>query len=115
MNRFLFAIAAAAVSASAFAKLPPPSDEAKAAADLAKQKAAWGDKVAAYKLCQAQDKLAAQYLKEKGAKKPAVETPPCTDPGPFVAAQPAAPAAPAAAAAPAPAPQSAQASAPVKK
>lgn len=90
---------------AAHAKLPPPTPEAKAAADAAKDKAAWGEKVAAYKLCLSQDKTAAYYQKNKeGAKKPTVETPACTDPGPYVppapqaaAAAPATPAAPAAA------------------
>lgn len=84
-----------ACSASAVqAKLPPPTPEVKAAADAAKDKAAWGDKVAAYKLCLAQDKIAAQYLKSKeGAKKPTVETPPCADPGSYVPTAAAAPAA----------------------
>jgi hypothetical protein len=113
---FVLACGASAVQA----KLPPPTPEAKAAADAAKDKAAWSDKVASYKLCQVQDKIAAQYLKSKeGAKKPTVETPPCTDPGPYVptaAAAPAAAPAPAAgsttaaAAAPASAPASTQAS-----
>lgn len=97
MKKSLALLIVLACGASAVqAKLPPPTPEAKAAADAAKDKAAWSDKVATYKLCQAQDKVAAQYLKSKeGAKKPTVETPPCTDPGPYV---------PTAGAAPAPAP-----------
>lgn len=104
MNKSLPAlIALALIAASAHAKLPPPSDEAKAAAAAAKDKAEWGNKVAAYQLCMAQDKVAARYLKgSKDAKKPTVEVPPCTNPGPYVppvaaapAAAPAAPAAPA--------------------
>lgn len=94
---------------AAHAKLPPPTPEAKAAADAAKDKTAWGEKVAAYKLCLSQDKTAAYYQKNKeGAKKPTVETPACTDPGPYVppapqaaATAPATPATPPAAAAPA--------------
>ena len=39
-------------SAPALAKLPPPSDEAKAKAAEAAAKAAWSDKVGAYQLCQ---------------------------------------------------------------
>lgn len=76
-----------ALAAAAQAKLPPPSAEAKAAADATKDKAAWGEKVAAYKLCQVQDKLAAQYFKTHAdARKPTAEVPPCSDPGPYVAA-----------------------------
>lgn len=82
------------------AKLPAPSDEAKAAAAAAADKAAWGNKVANYQLCKAQDKVAAQVLAQARAAgktpQPAA-TPACADPGPYVAAQ-AAPAAPAAAA-----------------
>jgi len=92
-------------SAVAFAKLPPPSEEAKAKAAEAKAKSAHGDKVAAFKLCNTMDKVAQRYLKENKGRKPA-DTPKCQDPGAFeyVAAAPAAapaavPAAPAPAAA----------------
>ena len=88
---------------SALAKLPPPSDEAKAKAAEAAAKAAHGGKVAAYQLCQSMNRVAESYhsaAKKAGkAAPPAVDTPACTDPGPFVAAAPAAPAAPAMAAA----------------
>ena len=81
-------------SGSALAKLPPQTPEAAAAAAAVKDKAAWSDKVAAYKLCLVQDRVASQYLKSKeGAKKPSVATPPCTDPGPYVPGAAAAPAA----------------------
>jgi hypothetical protein len=93
---FALLIVLACGASAVQAKLPPPTPEAKATADAAKDKAAWSDKVAAYKLCLVQDKTAAQYLKSKeGAKKPTVETTPCADPGPYV---------PTTAAAPAPAP-----------
>ena len=77
-----------------YAKLPPPSEEAKAKADEAKAKADYGDKVGAYKLCLAQNRVAENYLKAK-SQKPQLTA--CQDPGPFGAAPPAAPA-PAAAA-----------------
>ena len=111
MNKLILASLALALSSAAFAKLPAPTDEQKAAAAAAKDKAAWADKVAAYKLCLAQDKVAARYLKDKGLKKPAIETPPCVNPGPYVppvadaGAAASAPAAPAAAAAKPAAPQ----------
>lgn len=77
-----------AVSGVTHAKLPPPSEEAKAKAEEAKAKAAHGDKVGAYKLCLAMNNVAERYAKEQKAKgntvKPA-ETPACQDPGPFVA------------------------------
>jgi hypothetical protein len=69
------------------AKLPAPSDEAKAKADEAKAKTAWTDKVAAYQLCKSQDRVASVYFAE--AKKAGhaasapTETPTCADPGPF--------------------------------
>jgi hypothetical protein len=121
MKKALSLMAMLALTAGAVhAKLPAPSPEAKAAADAAKDKAAWGDKVAAYKLCLAQDKTAAYYQKNKeGAKKPSVETPACADPGPYTppvaAAAPAASApgaAPAAGTAPAAAPAASAAQAP---
>ncbi len=70
----------------AYAKLPPPSEEAKAKADEAKAKADYGDKVAAYKLCLSQNRVAENYLKAKGQKS---QLPACQDPGPFGAPTPA--------------------------
>jgi hypothetical protein len=82
------------VSATVFATLPPLSPEAKEAADLAKAKAAYGDKVGAFKLCQAQNRVADQF-RVPGTPAPAA----CTAPPPFVPPGAAAPIA----AAPAPA------------
>lgn len=103
MKSILVFVAAGTLAVSALAKLPAPSDEAKAKAAEAAAKTAHSGKVAAYQLCKAQDKAAAHYQKTsktagKGAK-PA--TPPCAEPGPFVytPAGAAAPAAPAPAAA----------------
>jgi hypothetical protein len=73
----------------ALAALPPPTDEAKAQAAAVKAKSDWGDKVAAYKLCREQDRLADRYRAtlNEGAKAalPRAVTPICADPGPFVA------------------------------
>ena len=84
----------------AAAKLPPPSDDAKAKAAEAAAKTAHGNKVADYQLCQSMDRVAASYqtaAKKSGKEvKPPTPTPPCADPGPFVYPPPAA-AAPAAA------------------
>ncbi|MBA4255694.1 MAG: hypothetical protein C0445_07460 [Polaromonas sp.] len=106
MNTRLLALLACSLALPALAKLPAPSDEAKAKAAEAAAKTAHGGKVDAYKNCKAMDKAAAHYFKSAAAAKkdvkPAVATPACVDPGPFVAAVPAAPAAPAVAA-PAPA------------
>jgi hypothetical protein len=110
---FIPALALSLAAGAALAKLPPLSEEAKAKAEEAKAKAAWSDKVAAYQLCKANDRVAARTLAEqKKAGKPVgevVATPACADPGPFVYTPPeaAAPATTAAAtpAAPAVAPQ----------
>ncbi|MEM5427423.1 hypothetical protein [Cupriavidus oxalaticus] len=103
MTRTLTLIALAAgatVSAGALAKLPPPSEVQQAKAVETKARAAWADKVAAFQLCRAQDKIATRYYAERQAQgkdaRAAVQTAPCADPGPFVApvaaAPPAAPA-----------------------
>lgn len=122
----LMVATAFALPMGAQAKLPPPSPEAKAKADEAKAKTAWSDKVSAFQLCKAQDRVAARYM---AASSPAAKPAPsaCVDPGPFVydpnAPQPAvaAPATPATTPtatppATAPAPAAAQAAAaPAKK
>ncbi|WP_088279260.1 hypothetical protein [Ideonella sp. A 288] len=87
-------LAALALAATgAFAKLPPPSDEAKAKAAEAAAKTAHGGKVEAYKLCLSMDRVAAGYVaqaKKSGKEpKPATATPPCADPGAFVYPPPA--------------------------
>ena len=118
MNKALFALILAAASATAFAKLPPLSDEAKAKADEAKAKTAHTAKVDAYLLCKSQDKVAAHVQKTNKAKAGKPEaTPPCADPGKFVYTPPEAPAPVAAASAPAPAVAAAPAApaAPAKK
>ena len=99
----VIALSVIALSTSAWAKLPPLSDEAKGKAAEAAAKAAHAGKVDAYQLCKSQDKVAAHYLKStKTASKDAKPAAsPCVDPGAFVAAPPAA--APAVAAASAPA------------
>jgi len=103
-------LAALALAGSAFAKLPAPSEEAKAKAAEAAAKTAHAGKVDNYKLCLSMDRVAARYLadaKKAGKDVKPTDTPACADPGAFVypppaAAAPAAPAATAAAAAPAP-------------
>ncbi len=92
-------------STTALAKLPAPSDEAKAKAAEAAAKTAWAGKVDGYLLCKAQDRVAAHAAKTAKAAgkevKPAPALPACADPGPYVsAAAAAAPAASAPAAAP---------------
>jgi hypothetical protein len=99
-------VLASLFSASAMAKLPAPSDEAKAKAAEAAAKTAHGNKVADFQLCKSREKVAAHYYKTAKASgkptNPPVATPACVDPGAYVAAAPAAaPAAPAVAAVPA--------------
>jgi hypothetical protein len=90
MKKIIAFTLCAFASAAAFATLPPLTPEAQAAADLAKAKTAYGDKVGAYQLCQAQNRVADRF-KVAGTAAPAV----CVAPPPFVA--------PVAAAAPVPA------------
>ena len=103
------------------AKLPAPSDEAKAKAAEANAKTAHGNKVANFELCKSMDKVATSYFaqakKDGKAVKAAAKTDACADPGAFVYTPPvpASGAAPAAAAAtPAPAVAKAAAAAPKK-
>ena len=104
MKSITICVAAAVLSGVAFAKLPTPSDEAKAKAAEAAAKAAHAGKVEAFLLCKAQDKVAARTNKAsppvgKDAKGATPAASACADPGPFVYT-PAAPApAPAASAA----------------
>lgn len=113
MKRTIVLMAATTLAVSAWAKLPAPSDEAKAKAAEAAAKAAHGGKVEGYLLCKSQNKVVAHFTKAAAAKKdgkvPAAPAA-CVDPGPYVAAapagtSPAAVAAPAVAAAPASAPK----------
>ena len=85
MKKILLLISLLAASALALAKLPAPSEEAKAKATEAAAKTAHGDKVAAYQLCKSREKTAAHYYKTTGKGKPASKepTPACEDPGPY--------------------------------
>ena len=92
----LAVLIALALAGPVLAKLPAQSDEAKAKAAEVAAKSAWSDKVGAYKLCQAMDRVADGYRQQakaaaKEASAPAT-TPACADPGPFaitpVAAKP---------------------------
>jgi hypothetical protein len=76
-----------ALSNAAWAKLPAPSDEAKAKAAETTAKAAHTDKVGSYQLCQSQDRVAAGYRTAAKAAgrdvKVATDVPACADPGVF--------------------------------
>ena len=83
--RTLTLLIVAALAAPVAATLPAPSEDAKAQAAAAKAKSDWGDKVAAYKLCLEQDRVAERYRATHSAAAPRSATPACVDPGPFVA------------------------------
>lgn len=92
MKRILL-IAILAAAGSAWAKLPPLSDEAKAKAAETAARNAYNDKVAAFQLCKSMDKVAAKYhadAKKAGKEVKPAETAPCADPGTFTYTPPAA-------------------------
>jgi hypothetical protein len=100
-------LALALCSATVLAKLPAPSDDAKAKAAEAAAKTAYAGKVDNYKLCQSMDRVAAAYAasaRKAGKDVKPTATPACEDPGPFVYTPPGAASAPAAAPAVAAAP-----------
>jgi hypothetical protein len=99
MKNIFVLVAACTLATSVLAKLPAPSDDAKAKAAEAAAKAAHAGKVEAYQLCKSQDKVAAHYRKGSKATGKPVAMPACAAPAPFVYS--AAGAAPAAAGAPA--------------
>lgn len=80
MNKIIAFVLCGLTCGSVFATLPPLSPEAQAAADLAKAKTAYGDKVSAYQLCQAQNRVADRF-RVAGTPAPAA----CVAPPPFVA------------------------------
>ena len=111
MKSITLCAVALALAGTVFAKLPAPSDEAKAKAAEAAAKTAHGGKMEAYLLCKSQDKVAARTNKSskpagKDAKGTAAPASTCADPGPFVYVP--------AGAASAPAPVQATATAPKK-
>jgi len=78
----LAALLALALTGPTLAKLPPPSDEAKAKAAQDAAKSAWSAKVDAYKVCQIEDRLARQYHASSKDAPATIPTPACADPGP---------------------------------
>lgn len=82
-RRCAISLALGSLACVAAAKLPPPGPQAQAKAAEAAARAAWAGKVEAYKLCLAQDRVAAQYRRTTQDAKPAAATPACADPGPF--------------------------------
>lgn len=87
-KKLVFTACALAACSLAMAKLPPLDDAAKAKAAEAAAKAAWSGKVAAYKLCQVQDRIASEY-RRTAASRPAA-APAAADATASAAAAPAA-------------------------
>jgi hypothetical protein len=85
MKFLVLFLSACAFSLSAQAKLPAPSEDAKAKAAEAAAKTAHAGKVDAYLLCKSQDRVAAHYRRTGKTSKDAkpVGTPACADPGPY--------------------------------
>ena len=91
MKKILLVLSALAIGFSAAAKLPAPSEEAKAKAAEAAAKTAHGNKVADFQLCKSREKVAAHYYKTNGKGKAApTATPACVDPGAYKPAETAA-------------------------
>jgi len=74
------------MAGAASAKLPAPTDAQKAAAAEAAAKTAHDNKVAAYQLCEAENRIQHRYIEEQKAKGRTV-TPQlvkgCENPGPY--------------------------------
>jgi hypothetical protein len=100
-SKFALILALTVASAGAWAKLPPPSEEAKAKAEEAKVKAAETAKLEAEQLANAQNRVAEAFIKQQKAKGIIVKPTPIAPPAPPAAAAPAAAAPVAAAPAPA--------------
>ncbi len=91
-SKFALILALTVASAGAWAKLPPPSEEAKAKAEEAKVKAAETAKLEAEQLANAQNRVAEAFIKQQKAKGIIVTPTPIVPPAPPAAAAPAAPA-----------------------
>lgn len=100
MKKTIAILVCSMAASGAFAKLPAPTPEQAAAAELAKARTAYAGRVSAYQLCMSENAIANRY-KTAGTPAPAA----CVQPPPFEAP------AVQAAAAPAPAPAAAPAAA----
>ena len=92
-NKFALILALTVASAGAWAKLPAPSEEAKAKAEEAKVKAAETAKMESELLGKSQDRVAEKYIKEQKAKGVTVKPTPIPPPAPPAPPAVAAPAA----------------------
>ena len=82
LRKFALVLALTVTSAGAWAKLPPPSDEAKVKAEEAKVKAAETAKVEGELLGKSQDRVAEKYIKDQKAKGIVVKPTPIPPPPP---------------------------------
>ncbi len=87
-SKFALILALTVASAGAWAKLPPPSEEAKAKAEEAKVKAAETAKLEAEQLANAQNRVAEAFIKQQKAKGITVKPTPIAPPAPPAAAAP---------------------------
>ncbi len=92
MKKTIALLACAFTATGVFAKLPAPTPEQAAAAQLANAKTAYAGRVGAYQLCMSENAVANRY-KKAGTPAPAA----CVAPPPFEAPAVQAAAAPAAA------------------
>ncbi len=88
-SKFALILALTVASAGAWAKLPPPSEEAKAKAEEAKVKAAETAKLEAEQLANAQNRVAEAFIRQQKAKGITVKPTPIAPPAPPAAAAPA--------------------------
>ena len=79
-RKFALILALTVASAGAWAKLPPPSEEAKAKAEEAKAKAAENAKLEAEQLANAQNRVAEAFIKQQKAKGITVKPTPIVPP-----------------------------------
>lgn len=98
MSKLLSALLVAGFAVTAQAKLPAPVlDEAgKAKAEETKARQAWMAKVDAFKLCKAQDKVAAKFGGKSAKATPVADKPAAAAPAPAASGTPVAGGAPAA-------------------
>jgi outer membrane lipoprotein-sorting protein len=90
-SKFALILALTLASAGAWAKLPPPSEEAKAKAEEAKALAAERAKVEAEQLANAQNRVAEAFIRQQKAKGIIVTPTPIAPPAQPAAAPAAAP------------------------
>jgi hypothetical protein len=81
-SKFALILALTVASAGAWAKLPPPSEEAKAKAEEAKVKAAETAKLEVEQLAQAQNRVAEAFIQQQKAKGIIVTPTPIAPPAP---------------------------------